>query len=351
MSREVVSAVSIDKFMYCLYNFIDESCQQGEYLMDAMKEIGEKIASKRKEKGLTQKELADILHVSDKNVSKCECGRGVPDIFYMKILADVFGVSVDYFVQGEVKGIKDLNSAKRTRAGKISFTLLLISALVPLLVTVFARMFLPSTVPCHYDVHGAVTRWGSSKELISMGASYFGIIFIAAIAVYFIFSSTKNAEVRQWTVWLTFGCFFAMAVAMTGIETGIILRDYRLSSEAGYVAGDYSRFNQLFSAIICAVYAIFGALCVFVPQNPLLGVRIPYAFKGKSEWAFVNAFAGMSMYLSSVIMLIVVGVADYPSSMALTVSALFVPIVATLIAVFVSVVLHKRIKAKEEKCD
>ena len=57
------------------------------------------------------------------------------------------------------------------------------------------------------------------------------------------------------------------------------------------------------------------------------------------------------MYLSSVIMLIVVGVADFPSSMALTVSALFVPIVATLIAVFVSVVLHKRIKAKEEKCD
>lgn len=37
MSREVVSAVSIDKFMYCLYNFIDESCQQGEYLMDVMK--------------------------------------------------------------------------------------------------------------------------------------------------------------------------------------------------------------------------------------------------------------------------------------------------------------------------
>lgn len=317
--------------------------------MDVMKEIGEKIASKRKEKGLTQRELADILHVSDKNVSKWECGRGVPDIFYMKILADVFDVSVDYFVQGEVNAAVDLNSKKRTRAGKISFTLLLISALFPLLATIIARIFLPSTVPCHFDATWTVTRWGSSKELISMGAAYFSVIFIAATALYFCFTLTKNADLRQWTVWLAFGCFFAMAVAMTAIETGIIFRDYKLSTEAGYVAGDYSRFNELFSAIICAVYAIFGALCVFVPQNPLLGVRIPYAFKGKSEWAFVNAFAGMSLYLSSVIMLIVVGVADYPSSMALTVCALFVPIVATLIAVFVSVVLHKRIKAKKER--
>lgn len=46
--------------------------------MDAMREIGEKIAEKRKEKGWTQKELAEKLYVSDKNVSKWECGRSVP---------------------------------------------------------------------------------------------------------------------------------------------------------------------------------------------------------------------------------------------------------------------------------
>lgn len=38
------------------------------------KEIGRKISALRKEKGMTQKELAEKLHVSDKTVSKWETG-------------------------------------------------------------------------------------------------------------------------------------------------------------------------------------------------------------------------------------------------------------------------------------
>lgn len=58
------------------------------------KVIGEKISKCRKEKGLTQKELADMLHVTDKTVSKWETGVNFPDIAIMEKLADALDIRV-----------------------------------------------------------------------------------------------------------------------------------------------------------------------------------------------------------------------------------------------------------------
>ena len=46
--------------------------------MDA-KKTGLFIAEKRKEKNLTQQDLADKLHLSNRTISKWECGKGMPD--------------------------------------------------------------------------------------------------------------------------------------------------------------------------------------------------------------------------------------------------------------------------------
>ena len=61
--------------------------------MDAEK-LGAFIAVMRKEKGLTQRELADKLSVTDKAVSKWERGLGLPDIKTIEPLADALGVTV-----------------------------------------------------------------------------------------------------------------------------------------------------------------------------------------------------------------------------------------------------------------
>lgn len=58
------------------------------------KTIGQKIASLRKEKGLTQKELAEKLCVTDKSVSKWETGVHFPDIAIIEPLAEELGISV-----------------------------------------------------------------------------------------------------------------------------------------------------------------------------------------------------------------------------------------------------------------
>ena len=56
--------------------------------MKQYEKTGALIASVRKEKGLTQKELAVTLHVSDTTVSKWERGIGFPDVSLVEPLAE-----------------------------------------------------------------------------------------------------------------------------------------------------------------------------------------------------------------------------------------------------------------------
>ena len=67
------------------------------------KSIGNFLAELRKEKGLTQKEIADFLNVSDKTVSHWECDKYSPDLSVIPILAEFFGVTCDEILRGERK--------------------------------------------------------------------------------------------------------------------------------------------------------------------------------------------------------------------------------------------------------
>lgn len=57
--------------------------------------LGQKIANLRKEKGLTQEELAEKLDVSSQAVSKWENDISCPDIMLLPKLSDIFGTTVD----------------------------------------------------------------------------------------------------------------------------------------------------------------------------------------------------------------------------------------------------------------
>ncbi len=68
--------------------------------------LGTFIALLRKEKGLTQKQLSELLNVSDKTVSHWECDETSPDISLLPLLADTLGVSVDELLKGERKTVQ-----------------------------------------------------------------------------------------------------------------------------------------------------------------------------------------------------------------------------------------------------
>lgn len=68
--------------------------------MDQIK-TGKLIAQLRKEQGITQKELADRISVSDKAVSKWETGKGSPDVSSMQPLCEALGITVNELLVGE----------------------------------------------------------------------------------------------------------------------------------------------------------------------------------------------------------------------------------------------------------
>lgn len=65
------------------------------------KRIGAFIAKLRKEKGMTQKELGDLLNVSDKTVSRYECGILALDLELIDRLSNIFSISCDELIKGE----------------------------------------------------------------------------------------------------------------------------------------------------------------------------------------------------------------------------------------------------------
>lgn len=74
--------------------------EREEKQMD-QKKIGNFIAKLRKEKGMTQKELADRLCVSDKTVSKWECGNSLPEITLLGTLCEALDSNVNELLSGE----------------------------------------------------------------------------------------------------------------------------------------------------------------------------------------------------------------------------------------------------------
>lgn len=63
--------------------------------------IGKFIADLRKELHLTQKQLAEELNISDKTVSKWECGKGLPEVSLMLPLCSALKINVNELLSGE----------------------------------------------------------------------------------------------------------------------------------------------------------------------------------------------------------------------------------------------------------
>lgn len=81
-----------------------------------MQTIGDRIKEKRKEKGLTQLDLATRLNITDRAVSKWEQNEGNPDFSLLANLAEILDVSLDYLITGKVENsifLEDMDKEKR----------------------------------------------------------------------------------------------------------------------------------------------------------------------------------------------------------------------------------------------
>lgn len=106
-------------------------------------EIGKFISSCRKDKGLTQMQLAEMLNITNRAVSKWETGKSCPDVSIMLELCDILGITVNELLSGERIVMEDYQKkaeenlielqSKKEKAQKSLFRVELIWLMISLL--------------------------------------------------------------------------------------------------------------------------------------------------------------------------------------------------------------------------
>ena len=83
------------------------------------KTTGQFLSVLRKAKGMTQRELAELLNVSDKAVSRWERDESMPDILLLPVLADIFDVTCDELLRGEKISKEHYNETPEKKRNRV----------------------------------------------------------------------------------------------------------------------------------------------------------------------------------------------------------------------------------------
>ena len=179
--------------------------------MDQVK-TGAFIAELRKEKGLTQKEVAEKLGVADKTISKWETGRGLPEVSLMMPLCEVLGITVNELLSGE----------------KIS-----------------ADKYVDKAEEHLYELQ--TLKANADRRLLSIE------IVLGTLSVIILLSLTMIASYLQMEDWLRIVIIvFAFAVSITGVGFALKIEQvagYYVCAKCGHK--HVPTFKQVFLAMHC----------------------------------------------------------------------------------------------------
>lgn len=199
-------------------------------------EFSEKLQELRKQKGLTQEELAELLYVSRTAVSKWESGRGYPNIDSLKAISKYFSVSLDELLSSDaiLTIAEEESKQKENHARNLVFGLLDCSVAmflflpffgqkvggviqevsllslteiepyvkIPYLVVVFTMIVWGVLILALQNCKS--TLWLRSKDKVSLGLSAVGtLLFMISLQPYaamftFVFLAVKALMLIKW---------------------------------------------------------------------------------------------------------------------------------------------------------
>ena len=125
-----------------------------------LKDMGKHIAELRKAKGYTQKELSELLDVSDKTISKWECGDIAPDITILQLLAKELNTTIEDILCAGIVNKEEKNKSINNKKKLIKEVIICI-------------LLILSTITFMFNIEGYykwnVTRLRNNKEVLIDG--------------------------------------------------------------------------------------------------------------------------------------------------------------------------------------
>lgn len=229
------------------------------------KKIGKFICKLRQDKNLTQKDLADKIGVTDKAISKWECGNGLPDITLLEPLATALDTSVAELLNGEaivegnkeqtdkaiVQAVEHYKGSQRRTAGI-------------LLLIVGAGLMLAFAL-------SIVGQWYIHALVLGIVSIAIGIILVAAK------NSLAYCKIPKAVAqWIAFGALI-VTIVLEALPYGVVLIFSTAPTEKPLppqyysyfdpVPFGYANFAPLITAILTVALAVLSLVLIFVKRK------------------------------------------------------------------------------------
>lgn len=184
-------------------------------------EFNEKLQGLRKEKGLTQEELAEVLYVSRTAVSKWESGRGYPNIESLKDISKFFSVSIDDLLSGE----KLLSIAEKENKSNIRGMCDLLYGIVDVLsFMLIALPLYPNTIDGFVYSVNLLNYKEISPVILRVYWIAFVLLFVFGVAEVVLTKSKKEKANKSVTeISLVFNILLVVFLALTGEVYAVVV--------------------------------------------------------------------------------------------------------------------------------
>lgn len=286
------------------------------------KTIGSFISILRKANGMTQKQLAEMLNVSDKTVSRWERDESAPDLTLIPVIAEIFGITSDELLRGEktskeishetINDTKKEKQLKRiAKAGKTKLSVRSIISIGIAVVGVIAAMianfgfnraviafficcvFIAGSVICetvfailafssvNSQDFEEETANGCRKKFFDLSCLTFYII-----AVLFAFSlplvlnpiGTGHFGI-MWVTWLLYGLLYAAAAALICYVFNVFIRKYAINKGIFFVnETEAIKIKRISKLTLRSVICYLIVLSITVVSHIALNGIVPTTF-------------------------------------------------------------------------
>ncbi len=212
------------------------------------KKVGQLIKKKRLEKKMTQQELADKLHITDRAISKWERGLGAPDISLLQDLSNILGLSISDVLSGEE------HKESLSIPDKI---IIILCLLIPIIIICFSLM-----ISCF------------RTDYIFIGSIFLLIAYLLFI------KKENNQKLKKeitWILFILYIIFLLSTIVYTKLTTGTIYPELNIKSNIVPFTSIIETITLLLTKTQ-GFYYIFDYLILDIILFMPLGLFLPILF-------------------------------------------------------------------------
>lgn len=218
---------------------------------------GRFIAELRKQKGFTQKELAEKLMITDKAISRWETGKGLPDTSLLKPLGDVLGVSVSELLSGKILEEVDMKEqADQIILESLNYSKRMLSSVISVILFIIGIAFIISTL--FLASKSYIWSWG---------------LVIVAIGIIYIYIRKRGYSMKA-----TNRVYYLSALVLQGIALvleilpiGVVMvfatspteRTTEIYSYFSLIPVGYANVTPFLTGILTIVIILLGVIAFF----------------------------------------------------------------------------------------